>query len=70
MYLHFPKYYLVSLFRHLKGTKIALKWVVIEAFYTQNIAKISDFGGKIAAQARNYRVRNGGSKKKSKIPIF
>jgi hypothetical protein len=61
---------LVRPFNHVKGNKIAPKWVVIEAFYTQNIPKISDFRGKIAAQPRKYRVRNGGNKKKSKIPIF
>ena len=68
--LNFPKHYLVSSFSHVKGTKISPKWVVIDAFYTQNIPKISDFGGKIGAQPRKYRVRNGGHKKKSKIPIF
>jgi hypothetical protein len=56
-------------FDHQKGTKIYPRWVVNEAFYTQNIPKMRLFWVKIAAQPRKYRVRNGGHQKKSKILI-
>jgi hypothetical protein len=57
-------------FIHAKSAKISPNWVIKEGFYAQNITEMRLFGGKIAAQPRKYRVRNGGRKKKSKIPIY